>query len=386
MKKPTNKLLFDTPGWTIPKENINSEKKAKRKKNRNKPTTERPSSDQQQEHSPSPKRLKNSHPHNNKQQQQQQQPTKNQPNETLHVGTHQLAKGLLNSNLNGSRFRILNETLYTSTGPEALKLFQSNPIEAAADDEEEEGGGEHTIRREENPNFEIYHLGFRSQTKHWPQNPVDLIAHELQQDPHLQKIPGPALVADLGCGEAPLAKLLCSSPSTSTSNQKNSKPIAHHNQFKVFSYDLVADREGWITVAECSSLVPLPGSLDDRVGNGMMDIVVCCLSLMSTNWVGMILEARRILKHDGELRIAEVTSRFVDVDLFVTFIKSIGFSNPTKDQSNTHFILFKFKKLPLALAKNHRDSSSVDLLNPKSKLELIQTGQKLLKPCIYKRR
>ncbi|KAA1077576.1 25S rRNA (adenine645-N1)-methyltransferase [Puccinia graminis f. sp. tritici] len=132
--------------------------------------------------------------------------------------------------------------------------------------------------------------------------------------------------------------------------------------------------------------VPLPGSLDDRVGNGMMDIVVCCLSLMSTNWVGMILEARRILKHDGELRIAEVTSRFVDVDLFVTFIKSIGFSNPTKDQSNTHFILFKFKKLPLTLAKNQRDSSSVDLLNPQSKLELIQTGQKLLKPCIYKRR
>jgi ribosomal RNA-processing protein 8 len=247
MRKPTTKLLFDTPGWTIPKENISSEKKGKRKKNKNKP-----SSEQQQEDSPSPKRLKNSHPHNNNKQ-QQQQPTTSQPNETLNVGTHQLAKGLLNSNLNGSRFRILNETLYTSTGPEALKLFQSNPIEAAEDDE-----GEDTMRREENPNFEIYHLGFRSQTKHWPQNPVHLIAQELQQDPHLHKNPGPVLVADLGCGEAPLAKLLCSSPSTS--NQKKSKPssLAHHNQFKVFSYDLVADREGWITVAECSSLVELP--------------------------------------------------------------------------------------------------------------------------------
>ncbi|OAV94062.1 hypothetical protein PTTG_27083 [Puccinia triticina 1-1 BBBD Race 1] len=382
MKKPNSKLLFDTPGWTIPKENVNPDKKTKRKKKQPNASTEQPSQpEQQKEDSPNPKkRVKNSHPPAKKHQPNEQ--TETRPCATINgAATHQLAHGLLNSGLNGSRFRILNETLYTSTGPEALKLFQSTP---SLEKEEQEGGGS----REENPNFEIYHLGFRSQTKHWPQNPVHLIAHDLQHDPHLLKNHAPVLVADLGCGEAPLAKLLCPSSSSACSNsskkKSNASSLTRQNQFKVFSYDLVADTEGWITVAECSTLVPLPGSLDDRIGNGMMDIVVCCLSLMSTNWVGMIFEARRILKQDGELRVAEVTSRFVDVDLFVTFIKSLGFSNFSQDQSNTHFILFKFKKT--ALANSKKDPSSVNLLNLKTKLELIETGQKLLKPCIYKRR
>ncbi|WAQ86521.1 hypothetical protein PtA15_7A247 [Puccinia triticina] len=386
MKKPNSKLLFDTPGWTIPKENVNPDKKTKRKKKQTNGSTEQPTgrpsqSEQRKEDSPNPKkRVKNSHPPAKKHQPHEQ--AESRPSSTINgAATHQLAQGLLNSGLNGSRFRILNETLYTSTGPEALKLFQSTP---SLEIEEQEGGGS----GEQNPNFEIYHLGFRSQTKHWPQNPVHLIAHDLQHDPHLLKNHAPVLVADLGCGEAPLAKLLCPSSSSASSNSSkkkaNASSLTRQNQFKVFSYDLVADPEGWITVAECSTLVPLPGSLDDRIGNGMMDVGVCCLSLMSTNWVGMIFEARRILKQDGELRIAEVTSRFVDVDLFVTFIKSLGFSNLSQDQSNTHFILFKFKKA--ALANSEKDLSSVNLLSPKTKLELIETGRKLLKPCIYKRR
>ncbi|KAI9622779.1 hypothetical protein H4Q26_015063 [Puccinia striiformis f. sp. tritici PST-130] len=283
-----------------------------------------------------------------------QSPSESKPSQASTSNpTNELAKGLLNSNLNGSRFRILNETLYTTTGPEALNYFNQILLPKTKTS---------SRRRRRQPKF----LNLSSRISN-------------------QSI----LIADLGCGEAPLAKLLCKSESTSTSDSQKKKSSSVEEdsvKFKVFSYDLKADNEGWITVAECSSLVPLPGSLDDRIQNGLMDVVVCCLSLMSTNWVGIILEARRILRSNGELRIAEVTSRFIDVDLFISFIKSIGFSNPTKDQSNTHFILFKFKKLPLIKNQNHPSAANVNLMDPKSKLELIQTGQNLLKPCIYKRR
>ncbi|KAI9630679.1 hypothetical protein KEM48_013707 [Puccinia striiformis f. sp. tritici PST-130] len=354
------KLLFETPGWKVPTENINKQNKNSKRKKKEKTQTQTQNQELEQ---PSTKRTKTDIP-------SKQSPSESKPSQASTSNpTNELAKGLLNSNLNGSRFRILNETLYTTTGPEALQLFQSN---SASQDEDQ------TAEDEDNPNFSIYHLGFRSQTKHWPQNPVNLIAQQLQQDYHNPSGNQSILIADLGCGEAPLAKLLSKSESTSTSDSKRKKSSSVEEdsvKFKVFSYDLKADNEGWITVAECSSLVPLPGSLDDRIQNGLMDVVVCCLSLMSTNWVGIILEARRILKSNGELRIAEVTSRFIDVDLFISFIKSIGFSNPTKDQSNTHFILFKFKKLPLIKNQNHPSAANVNLMDPKSKLELIQTGQ-----------
>lgn len=60
---------------------------------------------------------------------------------------------------------------------------------------------------------------------------------------------------------------------------------------KVISFDLVS-KDGWVIEAECSS-VPLPGG---RAGGQIVDCVVCCLSLMGTDWVEMVREARRILK------------------------------------------------------------------------------------------
>jgi ribosomal RNA-processing protein 8 len=90
----------------------------------------------------------------------------------------------------------------------------------------------------------------------------------------------------------------------------------------VLSYDLVGDRgmvgggkgEGWVVEADFLTSVPLPGRTGlggsgasaekskRRKGKGkeeaseVVDVVVCCLSLMGTNWIGGIYEACRILK------------------------------------------------------------------------------------------
>lgn len=54
--------------------------------------------------------------------------------------------------LEASRFRYINELLYTSTSGEAKRMFQQDP-EAIG----------------------VYHKGYTTQVQHWPQNPVDSI-------------------------------------------------------------------------------------------------------------------------------------------------------------------------------------------------------------------
>ena len=60
--------------------------------------------------------------------------------------------------LRGSRFRILNEKLYTGSSEDTLELFRSDP-EA----------------------FEEYHEGYREQMSDWPENPNQTIAKWLQK-------------------------------------------------------------------------------------------------------------------------------------------------------------------------------------------------------------
>lgn len=67
----------------------------------------------------------------------------------------------------------------------------------------------------------------------------------------------------------------------------------------------------------------------------------------------------------GQLKIAEVKSRFSSIDKFITSLKSLGFDFVSKDESNTMFVLFDF-------VKSTRKPKKI------SKYEL--------KPCIYKRR
>eukprot|EP00548_Thalassiothrix_antarctica_P014218 CAMPEP_0194175516 /NCGR_PEP_ID=MMETSP0154-20130528/9528_1 /TAXON_ID=1049557 /ORGANISM="Thalassiothrix antarctica, Strain L6-D1" /LENGTH=356 /DNA_ID=CAMNT_0038889329 /DNA_START=103 /DNA_END=1169 /DNA_ORIENTATION=- len=215
------------------------------------------------------------------------------------------------SRLSGSRFRELNEDLYTTTSKSAYQKYSKQP-----------------------ELYEQYHEGFRCQVKEWPMNPVDIIADWLLHNKRSKKDNknDTVIVADFGCGDATLAKKL-----TNT------------NDFLVHSFDLVASCD--IVTACDMANVPLP--------NDSVDVAVFCLSLMGTNLADFIREAHRVLKPaTGILKIAEVRSRFFsnnhnnnddddDEDTvlsnFLQVLSKLGFKCIQKDdESNKMFILLEF--------------------------------------------
>lgn len=190
--------------------------------------------------------------------------------------------------LMSARFRHLNETLYTTPSKQAFEMFTANP-----------------------ELFAEYHAGFSRQVKEsWPSNPVDGYITTIQKrgavSPNFNKrgpksasgpnqlvaLPrrpnGMCTIADMGCGDAQLARALT--------------PSAKKLQLKLLSYDLHAP-DPLITKADVANL-PL--------ADGTVDITVFCLSLMGTNWVSFVEEAYRVLRGDGkgECWVSEVKSRF----------------------------------------------------------------------------
>ncbi|KAL3466320.1 methyltransferase-domain-containing protein [Aspergillus heterothallicus] len=186
-----------------------------------------------------------------------------------------------------SRFRHLNETLYTTPSTKALELFTASP-----------------------ELFEEYHAGFSRQVKEsWPSNPVHGYISAIRarasisnaprkgnkpdQKPRGFPIPrrpnGTCTIADLGCGDAQLHRTLASS--------------AQKLKLKLLSYDLHAPKDSPITKADISNLPTEDGSVD---------VAIFCLSLMGTNWVSFVEEAWRVLRGDGkgECWVSEVKSRF----------------------------------------------------------------------------
>lgn len=214
-------------------------------------------------------------------------------------------KERLMEQLNSARFRYINEQLYTQTGQEAQEMFE----------EDEEA-------------FQVYHQGFQTQVNKWPANPVDLFIKDIKQ------LPGNKVVADFGCGDAKIAR-----------------NVPH----KVHSFDLVALNDH-VTACDMAH-VPL--------GNGSVDVAVFCLSLMGTNLADYLTEAHRVLKTGGQLKIAEVASRFHSLPQFLLKVEQFGFYQVSKDTSNKMFYIFTFKKTG----------------KPKAKAPVLT-----LEPCVYKKR
>ncbi|XP_019550275.3 ribosomal RNA-processing protein 8 [Aedes albopictus] len=210
--------------------------------------------------------------------------------------------------LKGSRFRFINEQLYRTTGTEAKRLFQEDPSA-----------------------FQAYHEGYRHQIVQWSVNPLDRIIKSFS------KLPADYVVADFGCGEGRLAEAI---------------------EQKVYSLDLVAANS---SVIACDMAhTPLE--------TNSINVAVFCLSLMGTNLRDFLLEANRVLKVGGLLKIAEVVSRFDNVKEFVDCVHKCGFLLDNKDLNHKLFYFFNFKKV-----------RSVDKTSLKGK-------HYSLKPCLYKKR
>ena len=260
----------------------------------------------------------------------------------------------LMSHLSGARFRQINETLYTTTSSSAMSYIQGEPSK-----------------------LREYHEGFREQVKSWPKVPVRQIAEiilkgQKQGQSGKQRsgrfAPGP-LIIDLGAGEAILGKLLAKDATSSV---------------RVLSYDLLDSEDGWVKGLDIAKLngLPLPGTLGakDEEAARVVDVAVFCLSLMGTNWIEMIMEASRVIRTNGELVIAEVSSRFDTKSNFIKIVSSLGFKLTHEDSSNSHFVLFEFVKL----GKGKWDAKGLE--DEQERKRIIEKGSSVLKPCIYKRR
>ncbi|XP_023207189.1 ribosomal RNA-processing protein 8 isoform X2 [Xiphophorus maculatus] len=209
--------------------------------------------------------------------------------------------------LEAARFRYINERLYSTASGEARRMFQQDP-EA----------------------FWVYHRGYTAQVQRWPANPLDaIIAYIHKRSPSL-------VVADFGCGDCKIARSV-----------KN----------KVHSFDLAAACD-LVTVCDMAK-VPL--------GDDSVDIAVFCLSLMGTNLVEFLAEANRVLKMRGVLKVAEVASRFDNVQNFISALAGLGFKMTSKDTENSHFFSFEFVK-----------TGNVPQNVKKFGLQL--------RPCLYKKR
>lgn len=209
--------------------------------------------------------------------------------------------------LKGGRFRFLNEQLYKCESQSALRLFETEGSEA----------------------FKAYHEGYRQQVSQWPYNPLNRIIKSIQ------KLPIKSIVVDFGCGEARLAQVVPQ---------------------EVISIDLVAAAPA--VIACDMAHTPLKAET--------ADVAVFCLSLMGTNLKDFLIEANRVLKPRGTLKIAEVASRFDNVKFFIKNVEACGFQLTNQDLNDKLFYYFNFKK-----------SAEVE----KATLKSFS-----LKPCLYKKR
>ena len=238
----------------------------------------------------------------------------------------------LSPKLASSRFRWLNEQLYTLPSSAAFAHFSAHPGD-----------------------YEAYHTGFRQQVQRWPSHPLDIIIA------HLQSLSTSHTIADMGCGDARIAHTLAGT------------------QHTVHSFDLVP----------ASALVTQCNIRHTPLATHSVDTLVYCLSLMPTDYHALLTEGLRILRPGGEMIVAEVSSRLVEgggVDGFVRGLEAMGVKR-RKVVDNDYFALVWCQKdqqpskaEPTGAArKKGKASGSGGGKKP-------ERGKVVLTPCIYKKR
>lgn len=186
--------------------------------------------------------------------------------------------------------------------------------------------------------FQAYHESFKRQQQLWESNPLDNVIKDLKAFYLKAGNQTEFVIADLGCGDAKIAE------------------VFEKTRAKVHSIDFVATNKR-VTACDMAH-TNIPGL--------SVDVVVFCLSLMSSKCNDYIKEACRILKSSGRLLIAEVTSRVENVKVFTDILKEYGFTLYAKTfVSNEYFIYMKFNR---------------------SKMILPNPADIVLKPCKYKKR
>lgn len=377
--------LFDVDGWDLKTKSVavgGVELKRQKKREKNKKKRENAEADEQPA-----KKLKKTKHESDGDNEESENPKENAKSLKLEPVPQQTQKltplqQKMMAKLSGSRFRWINEQLYTTTSQNALKLVKEQPSL-----------------------FDEYHQGFRSQVQLWPENPVDVFVNQIKQ--RLNKpvnapggLPGlpnkRVVVADMGCGEAQLALDVNNFvKQVNKKNKKNGRKL----DIDVKSFDLKKANER-ITVADIKS-VPM----EDE----SCTIVIFCLALMGTNFLDFVEEAYRILAPNGELWIAEIKSRFTELTNskgkpvrpeevgaeFVDSLKLLGFFHKKTDNDNKMFSRFEFFKpskdiMNQRKEKLERKKKFIEQETQKEELEQKRKSQPegkwLLKPCIYKRR
>ncbi|CDO64311.1 rRNA processing and telomere maintaining methyltransferase, putative [Plasmodium reichenowi] len=218
--------------------------------------------------------------------------------------------------VNSSLFRYINEYMYTNNSAVVQnKLNQTKNI------------------------FNIYHQGYKNQKNKWPHNPVSIIIKHLKKYFNKNN-----KIADLGCGEAEIARTL--------------------DGWYINSFDLIQYNH---YVTPCN-ITQLP------LNNNSYDCFVLSLSLMNTDWPKIIFESVRCLKKGATLIIAEVVSRFTNYKAFIKFMNNVGFKLSNKINLDDFFYVFFFEK-----------NQEVDISSSINE-KRIKKVSSLLTPCIYKRR
>lgn len=388
--------LFEVEGWDIKAKNVaigglKPEKSKKSKKEKKK----RPAEEEQESTSPEVKKTKTDEPKGDNPKTEKtkaEAPKKKEAPGAMPTMTKNLTplQKKMMAKLSGSRFRWINEQLYTTTSEKALELVKDQPSL-----------------------FDEYHSGFRSQVQLWPENPVDVLVNQIKARSEKPVsapggLPGLAnkkvVIADMGCGEAQLAldvqNFVKQHNAKKQKQAKNKKFGAPKKlDIEVHSFDLKKANDR-ITVADIKN-VPL----EDE----SCTIVIFCLALMGTNFLDFIEEAYRILAPNGEIWIAEIKSRFNEStnskgkpgrpeevgSEFVESLKLLGLFHKNTDNSNKMFTRFDFFKpsrdiLNQRKEKMERKKKFIEHETQKEEFDTKRKnrpeGEWLLKPCIYKRR